>query len=95
MQLKLRYDIGNGPVEISTNLYVVVQWERRFKRKASDMADGIGIEDLAYMAWEASKLHSVVVPAEFDSFIKKLQGSIEVIGEDDENPIQEAPTDIL
>lgn len=93
MKLTLKYDIGEGPVEISTNLFVIVQWERRFKRKASEMAENIGMEDLAFMAWEASKLHSVVVPAEFDTFIKKLVGTIDVVGEEPSNPTQAEPTD--
>lgn len=93
MNLTLRYDIGNGPVEVSTNLYVVVAWERRYKRKASDMANGIGVEDLAFLAWEASKLHGVTVPAEFDTFIKKCVSPIEVVEQENDVPFETAPTD--
>jgi hypothetical protein len=93
MNLTLKYDIGEGPVEISTNLYVIVAWERRFKRKASEMANNVGMEDLAFLAWEASKLHGVVVPSEFDLFIKKLVGSIDVVGDEEGNPTQAEPTD--
>ena len=93
MNLTLRYDIGNGPVEVSTNLYVLVAWERRYKRKASDMANGIGVEDLAFLAWEASKLHGVTVPAEFDTFIKKQVAAIDIVSEDDQNPTPGEPTD--
>ena len=94
MNLTLRYDIGENPVEVSTNLYTLVSWERRYKRKASDLAQGIGIEDLAYLAWEASKQHGVVVPAEFDTFIKKLKGSIEIVSNEVDVPFDPAPTDI-
>lgn len=93
MKLTLKYDIGNGPVEVSTNLYVIVAWERKYRRKASDMAQGIGVEDLAFMAWESSKLHGVVVPAEFDTFIKKCLGPIEVVEQDTDSPFETAPTD--
>jgi hypothetical protein len=93
MNLTLRYDLGTGPVEVSTNLYVLVAWERRFKRKASDLAAGIGIEDLAFMSWEASKQKQIVVPAEFDTFIKKLVGSIEIVSEETDVPFDPAPTD--
>lgn len=93
MQLTLRYDIGNGPVEVSTNLYVIVAWERKYRRKASDMAQGIGVEDLAYLAWEASKLNNVTVPGEFDTFIKKCLGPIEVVEQDTDSPFETAPTD--
>jgi hypothetical protein len=94
MNLTLRVDMGEGPIEVTTNLYVMVAYERKFKRKASDMATGIGIEDLLYLAFEACKLHKVVVPVEFDSFVKKCL-TIDVVGEDDENPTQEAPTETL
>jgi hypothetical protein len=93
MNLTLRLDLGEGPFDVTTNLYVMVAYERKFKRKASDMATGIGVEDLLYLAYEACKLHGVVVPVAFDDFVKRAV-SIEAIGQDDENPTQEAPTDI-
>jgi hypothetical protein len=94
MQLQLKVDQGDGPYEVTTNLYVIVQWERKFKRKASDLANGIGMEDIAYMAWHASKLHGVVVPAEFDKFVEKCV-SLEVLSEDEAAPFEPAPTDTL
>lgn len=93
MKLTLQYDIGDGPVTVSTNLYVIVAWERRFKRKASEMASAIGMEDLAFMAWESSKLAGVVVPSEFDTFLKKQVSVIEVVDQDDTNPTPGEPTD--
>jgi hypothetical protein len=50
MQLKIRVDQGEGPVDVTTNLFTIVAWERKYKRKASDMGNGIGIEDLAYLS---------------------------------------------
>ena len=43
MQLKIRVDQGEGPVDVTTNLFTIVAWERKYKRKASDMGNGIGI----------------------------------------------------
>jgi hypothetical protein len=95
MKLTLAVDLGEGPIEVTTNLYVIVQYERKFKRRASDMVNGIGMEDLLYLAYESCRLHKVVVPVAFDDFVKKCQ-SIEVVSEDDDaNPIQGPPTDIL
>ena len=94
MNLTLRIDMGEGPLEVTTNLYVMVAYERKFKRKASDMANGIGIEDLLYLAYESCKLHKIVVPVAFDDFVKKCL-TIDVVSNDDENPIHEAPTDTL
>lgn len=92
MKLHLRVTQYNSePYEVSTNFKVIVAWERRFKRKASDMANGIGAEDLAFLAWEASKHAKIVVPAELDTFIDKLD-SVDVIVQELENPTPGAPT---
>jgi hypothetical protein len=69
-----------------------VAWERKYRRKASDLAQGIGMEDLAYLAYEASKRNKIVVPAEFDKFIDKLI-TLEVVSEEPENPTEPAPID--
>jgi hypothetical protein len=92
MQLTLKVELPDNTYMVTTNLYVVVAWERKFKRKASDMANGIGIEDLAYLAFEASKLNKIVVPAEFDNFIKQLV-NIEVVEQEQPSFTEAAPTD--
>lgn len=95
MKLRLRVDQGDGPYEVETNLWVITTWERRFKRKASDMASGIGIEDLAFLAHEASKNAGIVVPVELDSFIKKLV-VLEAVGDEEPPfPTDAAPTAVL
>jgi hypothetical protein len=90
MQIKLKLDTGDGPYEVTTNLWCAVQWERKYKRKMSDLAQGIGAEDLAYLAWEASKVHGITVPVVFDDFIKKLVAMPEVVEQEDSNPTQAA-----
>lgn len=79
MELTLKVVLPDNTYEVSTTLWTVIQWERKFKRKASDMVNGIGAEDLAYLAWEASKEQKVVVPASFDDFCKKLKATPEVV----------------
>ena len=90
MQITMKLDTGNGPYEVTTNLWCAVQWERKYKRKLSDLAQGIGAEDLAYLAFEASKLHGIMVPVVFDDFIKKLVAMPEVVEQEDVNPTQAA-----
>ena len=90
MQITLKLDIGDGPHQVTTNLWCAVQWERKYKRKMSDLAQGIGAEDLAYLAWEASKVHGITVPVVFDDFIKKLVAMPEVVEQEDSNPTQAA-----
>jgi hypothetical protein len=95
MQLTLQIDLGNGPVQVKTNLMVIVNWERKYKRKASQLAEGgIGMEDLAFMAHESAKVCSVPVPLMLDDFIKQLV-SLEVVDSEEANPTEAAPSVIL
>jgi hypothetical protein len=72
MKLTLRVDFTDGAqATVVTNLWVITQWERKYKSKITQMATGIGAEDLAFLAYEACKVSNVVVDAAFDSFIKK------------------------
>ena len=85
MKLTLRVDQGDGPIEVTTNLFTIVAWERRFKTKASNIANGIGMEDLAFMAHTALQQNGVVVPVVLDDFIKKIV-LLEVVDTEPENP---------
>jgi len=85
MKLTLKVETADTAYEVVTNLFVIVLWERKYKRKASEMASGIGVEDLAFMAFEASKLNKIVVPAEFDTFVKSLV-AIDVLNTEAPNP---------
>jgi len=95
MQLTMLVNIGLGDYTVTTNLYTIVMWERKYKRKISQIQDGgLGIEDLAYMAHEASKQQgAVTVPLMLDDFIKQLV-NLEVIEQPDANPTEVAPNDI-
>lgn len=86
MKLTLRIDIGDGPYEVTTNLGTVVAWERKFKRKASEMASAIGAEDLAFLAFEASRQAGIKVPATFDDFIKRCEDVPEVVETEQSRP---------
>lgn len=94
MKLTLRVDQGDGPMEVTTNLFTIVAWERRFKTKASNIANGIGLEDLAFLAHTALQQIGVVVPIVLDDFIKKVI-VLEVVDDVPENPIDKATTDTL
>lgn len=91
MKLTLKVIRLDDEYEVVTNLGTIIAWERRFKTKASDMANGVGAEDLAFLAWEASRQAKIVVPAAFDDFIAKLQ-RVDVVNEEQVNPTQGEPT---
>jgi len=79
MQLRLKVQRQNEDAyEVTTNLAVIVAWERRFKRRASDLGSGVGMEDLAFMAYEASQRSGVIVPASLDAFITTIE-NLEVV----------------
>lgn len=93
MKITIALDMGDhGRHEVATNLWVVTQWERKFRRKASDLAQGIGVEDLLYLGFEACKVYQIPVPAAFDDFIKRVH-NVEVVNNEPENPTEAAPTD--
>ena len=92
MKLTIVYNIGDGPVEVTTNLATIVAWERRYKRKISHTErDGMGIEDMAFLAHEASKQRQITVPAVLDDFIRRLE-DLEVVSTEAPNPTQGTPT---
>jgi len=92
MNITMQVDTGNGPREVMTTMWAVVQWERKFKVKASDMAKGMGVEDLVFLAYASEQAAGSPTPAVFDDYVKKIK-SIEVVGSGDETPTQGAPTD--
>lgn len=90
MRARITYTTDGDPITVTTTLANIVAWERRYKRKASDMAGGVAVEDIAYLAWEASKSAKIVVPAVFDDFVAKLT-DIAVEAEEAAHPTQAAP----
>ena len=90
MKLTLSVRLTDGETyRVITNLFVIISWERKFKRRASDLSSGIGMEDLAFMAYEASKQQGHPVPVSFDEFVKKLE-DLEVVETESAVPTQEA-----
>ena len=93
MKIRLQVTpIEGDPYECETNLFVVVAWERKFKRQASSLANGIGAEDLAFFAYESSKVAGVMVPLAFDQFIKNTK-ALDVLSEDAPSFTEAAATD--
>lgn len=93
MKLTLKVTQNDGQqFEVKTNLFVIVAWERKFKRKSADLGAGqIGHEDLLFMAYEACKLQNVPVPLAFDDFIRRVD-DIDVVAET-VNPSELATTE--
>jgi hypothetical protein len=88
MKIRLRVTTDGEPYEVTTAFPNVIEWERKFKRQVSDLARGIGYEDMAFFAWAASKTAGITVPAVFDDFVKRVR-DIEVLDDEPTNPTQE------
>lgn len=83
--------IDGDAYQVTTNLFTIVALERKFKIKASDLATGIAMEHLAFLAFECCKQSDRVVPVVFDDYIKTIE-SITVVSDEPTNPTHEAPT---
>ena len=91
MRLTLAYRTVDGDSrQVQTNLATLVKWERLYRRKISQIGDGIGAEDLAYFAYEATRQAGIVVPATLDQFIDQLENMPEIVEADDRNPTDPA-----
>lgn len=89
MKLTLRVEFLDGKqATVETNLWVITQWERKFKSKISALAAGVGAEDLAYMAFEACRAANIETPLVFDDFIKRID-KVEVVESDNPKATQE------
>jgi hypothetical protein len=94
MQMDIDLDLGDGPLTVHTTLFSWVLWERKFNRRVSDIGEkGLGLEDMAYLAYEGCKQAKVIVPATFDAFLLKIVDGPHLRGEPMNNPTEAAPTD--
>ena len=82
MQFTLKITFEDKTETVTTNMMTIVMWERKYKRKASQISEGIGIEDLAYMAYESSRSQGIVVPALLDDYIRSIK-NLEVVEQND------------
>jgi hypothetical protein len=93
MELRIRVTLESDTYDVVTTPWVIMQWERKFKTKVSKVVqDGLGLEDIAWLAWEASKAAGRTVPINFDQFAKTVT-AIEMVGDDEATPTQAAASD--
>lgn len=90
MKLQLQIVHDGRTVTCETSLKTIVEWERKYRKRAGDLAQGFAIEDLAFMAWASLKRSGQQI-AEFDQWLDGLE-SVDVIGGEDSNPTDAAAT---
>lgn len=91
MKITLKVTEQEREYEVTTNLFVIIAWERKFKLRASDLTNGVAMEHLAFMAYECCKQKNIPVAISFEEYLKKLE-NIEVVEEDSINPPDEVHT---
>jgi hypothetical protein len=70
MQLRLRYvHREEGTKEVTTTPMCIIEWERRTKKAFTDAR--FGMEDMTFLAWEATKASGQVVTP-FDDWARAL-----------------------
>jgi hypothetical protein len=89
MQLQLKATIAGEEYELSTSLKDVIEWERRYKKQASQLAQAVGMEDLAFLAWSAGKRAKIAVfsTGTLDVFVDKLE-ALEVVNATPAHPTE-------
>lgn len=91
----MRVDLkdGNGERELTTNMFVVCEWEKLENRKISD-GKGIGYGDMACWAYLLCKLAGDKVPANWREWVKQYpEMTLEAIDETNPNLTALALTD--
>lgn len=54
MRLDMKLEHEDGTVEeITATVPDLIAWEKKFGTKTSDLANGTGVTDLAFLAWNA------------------------------------------
>jgi hypothetical protein len=73
---------------ITTTIATVAAWERKFKRRISDMQGGVGVDDLMFMTW-----HQLTVTKkesrEYDAWLNSVD-SFDVLEVAQANPTEPA-----
>lgn len=81
MKLELKITTTDNQVfEVVCGVADFIAWERQSKLKTSDLANGIGVEDMAYLAYSAIKRSGEKVKP-FDGWINEID-EIEAIETD-------------
>jgi len=90
MEIRIRVKLTDSEYVVSTSLFMIVQLERHYKTSASELATGMSLEQLGYLAWLASQAdHNP--PVRLDDFLRNVVNLTVVDAEEDEDPTPGAP----
>jgi len=83
MKIKIKVEMNDGTpaVELTTNLFVVCEWERIENRKVSD-GKGIGYSDLCCWAYLIFQMRGDTLPGDWRKWVK-ANPTMEISGVDE------------
>lgn len=82
MKLQLQVTMADGSVETATAIVAdFIAWEKHSKRKISDLANGAGMGDMAYLAYSVFKRKNPNLP-DFDKWVEGID-ALEAVDSDD------------
>ena len=89
LTIKITHDDDQEPFTGTTRLSGFVEWERKFAKRAGDLAAGFSMQDLAFLAWISIKDKT---KKPFDKWLDGLD-DLEVVDTSPSHPTDGAPTD--
>lgn len=94
MRVHMTVEWDGTTLDIKSNLWAMTLWERKYKVKFfSAWNEGkVGMEDLAYLAYETMRTTGITVPAVFDDFLKRCE-ALDLVSIDTARPTPGEPTD--
>ena len=92
IQVSYKTPAGQAITEkVTTTIATVAAWERRFKRRISDLQAGVGVDDLMFMAWH--QLHAQQREGrDYDAWLESVE-AFDVLEVAQTNPTVAAPSD--
>lgn len=90
MKLRIKVTADKTTRVVETSLGIIIQWERKYKKRAGDLAAGFAVEDLAFLAWASLKKEGGQI-AEFDKWCEALD-DLEVVDSEESHPTDGAVT---
>ena len=57
--------------KVTTTIATVAAWERKYKRRISDLQAGIGVDDLMFMAWHVLNTQKRE-PRDYDTWLNSV-----------------------
>lgn len=92
MELTLSITTAEDTWTVTTTPWTIMLWERKYHTKASRIPEvGLGLEDLVFLGWEATKMSGRTVPISFDTFAQQVTGIEVGAASDGARPTPPAP----